>query len=464
MRAGAGATLILALGIWASATDASETIWEGVVRVVDATTLAGLPDGPVLPLGGIDPPPPDARCGPTEKSLACRELAAQALRDVTAGQKLVCERNEAEVACYAGGIDVAEWLVRMGWATATDERLRAAERRAWAAREGVWYERERFAQTYEPPPSPYIPPPLPGEAAVQACATARENAFAQREYGNLMAIEAVEWLIKETRLRSERRNAADGDREVTAVDAKTRETLNTAQKLCGILGKASEGNGEQGTTFGEEIEVLERKVEHLADSARETCWKAAAGAARTSRVEDVMNMRQIARHTLLRTEWLGERLWQAKEQGDDEDARRILERARAVFESAERQCNALVKSERNCREIPKAESRGEFGRNADERLRLRTGGDGGTDLGRRCAEWWGVRGSRNRLLDPSAVSGRGAKPDRSDSGDPGRHVPRRGRKGGSGQLVDRRPVHGQAMQDNGRASARRNVHPHALHG
>ena len=337
-----GMALMLALGIWANPADAGETIWEGAVRVVDAKTLVGLPDGPVLPLGGVDPPLLDARCGPAEESLACGELAVQALRDATAGQKLVCERNEAEVACHAGGIDVAEWLVRMGWATAIGERLRETERQARADGEGMWYERKRFAQTYEAPPSPYIPPSLPGEAAVQACATARENAFVQREYGNLMTIEAVEWLIEETRLRWERRNAADGDGVATAVNGKTRETLNTAQKLCGILGGASEGSGEPGTTSGEEIGALESRVEHLADSVRETCWEAAAGAARTSRIEALTNMRQIARHTLLRTEWLGERLWQAKEQEDDEEARRMLERAHAVFESAERQCNALV--------------------------------------------------------------------------------------------------------------------------
>lgn len=129
---------------------------------------------------------------------------------------------------------------------------------------------------------------------------------------------------------------------VTAVNGKAREALNTAQKLCGILGGASEGSGEPGTTSREEVGALESRVEHLADSAREICWVAAAEAAGTSRIEALMNMRQIARHTLLRTEWLGERLWQAKEQEDDEETRRMLERARAVFEGAARQCNALV--------------------------------------------------------------------------------------------------------------------------
>lgn len=85
---------MLALGIWASAADASETIWEGEVRVVDATTLARLPNGPVLPLGGIGSPPPIRIKRPAAESRACRELAVQVLRDATAGQMLVCERKE----------------------------------------------------------------------------------------------------------------------------------------------------------------------------------------------------------------------------------------------------------------------------------------------------------------------------------------------------------------------------------
>ena len=53
-------------------------------------------------------------------------------------------------------------------------------------------------------------------------------------------------------------------------------------------------------------------------------------------------MRQIARHTMLRTERLGERLWRVREQGDDEEARRILARAYAVFERGQRQCRELA--------------------------------------------------------------------------------------------------------------------------
>ena len=45
---------------------------------------------------------------------------------------------------------------------------------------------------------------------------------------------------------------------------------------------------------------------------------------------------------MLRTGWLGERLWRAREQGDDEEAHRMLARAYAVFERAKRQCNALA--------------------------------------------------------------------------------------------------------------------------
>ena len=342
MRAKTGAALTLTLLIWGSVADAGETIWEGEVRVVDAKTLAGLPDGPILSLGGVEPPLPDAECGPVAERRACRELAMQALRDATAGQKLICERNGDEVVCRANGIDIAEWMVRMGWATATDERLREAEGEARAAGQGMWYEQERFAHAHEAPPGRYVPPPLPGEDVVQACVDAGENAFAQREYGNLMAIEAVDWLIEETRLRWERRNALDGDGAEMTIDAKTRETLNAAQKLCGILGGVSKGNGEPGSASGEETETIEGKVQRIADEARETCWKVAAGAARTERIEDLTRMRQIARHTMLRTGRLGERLWQAKEEGNDEEARRMLRQAYAVFESAERQCNELA--------------------------------------------------------------------------------------------------------------------------
>ena len=77
MRSGARAALAAALGIWAGTAGAGETVWEGAVRVVDAKTLAGVPDGPVLPLGGIRAPrrrTPDAgrrRRGPRAGSSLC---------------------------------------------------------------------------------------------------------------------------------------------------------------------------------------------------------------------------------------------------------------------------------------------------------------------------------------------------------------------------------------------------------
>ena len=372
MGSGARAALTVAFGIWAGAAGAGETIWEGAVRVVDAKTLAGVPDGPVLPLGGIEPPPPDARCGPAAERPACRELAVLALRDVVAGQHLVCERrpparspgdsatqdrerpgkhrgrDRGGIACRAGGIDVAEWMVRMGWALAGNGKLREAEREARAAREGMWwFEEESFAQTHgDAPPVRYAPLPLPGEDVVRACMEAGGNAFARREYGNLTAIEAVEWLIEETRLRWERRHPMEGDGADVAseaLDPETRESLDAARKLCDLLGAASEGSGGgTGDTSGEAIETLEGRVGRLADRARETCREAAAGAARTGRIEDLTSMRQIARHTMLRTERLGERLWRARGQGDDEEARRTLARAYTAFESAERQCRELA--------------------------------------------------------------------------------------------------------------------------
>ena len=348
MGSRAGTALVVALGLWTGAAVAGETIWEGEVRVVDAKTLAGVPDGPELALGGIEPPPPDAQCGPAAERPACRELAVLALRDAVAGHDLVCERDGDGIACRAGGIDIAEWMVRMGWALAAGEKLREAEGEARAARQGMWwYEGESFAQKHGAPPARYVPPPLPGEDAVRACMEAGETAFARREYGNLMAVEAVEWLIEETRLHWERRHAMEGDGADMAPETlgeNTRESLDAAQRLCDLLGSAaSEGSGgEARDTSGEDIQTLEGRVARLADRARETCWEAAAGAARAGRIEDLTSIRQIARHTMLLTGRMGERLGQAREQGDDEEARRMLERAYAVFERAERQCNALA--------------------------------------------------------------------------------------------------------------------------
>ena len=353
--------LILASGLWAGATGAGETIWEGAVRMVDERTLAGQPDGPVLPLDGIEPPPPDARCGPAEETLTCKELAALALRDMVAGQHLVCERRPPAqpssgqqrgqegdgVACRADGMDIAEWMVRMGWALAGTEALREAEREARATRQGMWwYEEEHLVQANDAPPARFVPPFRPGEDAARACMEAGGNAFARREYGNLMAIEAVEWLIEETRLQWERRHPMEGDGAdptPEALDGKTREALDAAQQLCELLGGASAGSGDatEGGS-GKAIGTLEGRVGRLADRSRETCWEAAAGAARAGRIEELTGMRQIARHTMRRTERLGERLWQARDRGDDEEARRVLGQAYTAFESAQRQCGELA--------------------------------------------------------------------------------------------------------------------------
>ena len=231
------------------------------------------------------------------------------------------------------------------WAGAAGagETLHEAEGEARATRQGMWwYEEAHVLQAHDVPPIRYTPPLLPGEDVVQACMEAGGNAFARQEYGNLMAIEAVEWLIIETRLHWERRHAMEGDGADTAPEApddETRESLDAARKLCDLLGGASEGSGGgTGDTTGEAIEALEGRVGRLADSARETCREAAAGAAGAGRIEDLTGMRQIARHTTLLTGRLGERLWQARERGDDEEAHRMLARAYAVFESAERQC------------------------------------------------------------------------------------------------------------------------------
>ena len=328
----------VALGLWAGGAGAGELVWEGEVRVIDASTLAGVPQGPVLALGGILPPPPEARCGAGPERDRCRELSALALRDVTYGQRLACEREGDGITCRAGGLDVAEWMVRMGWATASVERLYAAEAEARATGQGMWYDDEGAALALDAPPARHAAAPPPGEDAVQACTAAREDAFARRDYGTLIGIEAVEWFIEETRLAWERGLATGEADPEPVVDPKTREALGEAQRLCGLFGGGDRANGEAGAPPAGEIEALEQEVDHAADRAREACWSRAASAARATRPEDLAEIRQIARHTTSLTDTLGEGLWRAREQGDDAEVRRVLARALAAFERAERQC------------------------------------------------------------------------------------------------------------------------------
>ena len=350
MRSRARTVLAAALGLWAGAAGAGETVWEGAVRVIDARTLAGVPGGPELPLAGIEPLPPDAWCGPAEERPACSKIAEMALQEMTSGQHVVCERDGGGggggVVCRADDIDVAEWMVRMGWALAMDERLREAQREARATRQGMWwFEEERLLHARDTPPTGFVPPHLPGEDAVRTCARAREGAFVRQEHGNLIGIEAVEWLIEETRLRWERRRATAGDSaETPPADPETGDTLNAARKLCGALGDGPRVDGETAAAaaFEGEIESIEREVARAADESRETCWKTAAGAARRGEVEILAETRQIARHTMLRTERLGERLWQAKERKDEDEARRALGLAHAAFGNAGRRCRELA--------------------------------------------------------------------------------------------------------------------------
>ena len=349
MGSRAGTALAAALGLWASAAGAGDEVWEGAVRVIDARTLAGAPGGPELPLAGIEPPPPDARCGPAEEQSPCGELAALALRDMTSGQHVVCERDEDGngVACRAADLDVAEWMVRTGWALAADERLREAEREARAAREGMWwFAEEPVLPAPAAPPTGFVPPHPPGgEDAARACARARERAFARREHGNLIGIEAVEWLIEETRLRWERRRAtAEEGAEAPPADPETDGALDAARKLCGALGGEPRADEETAaaTAFGGGVEAFEREVARAADESREACWRTAAEAARRGDVEALAETRQIARHTMLRAERLGERLWRAKAQDDEDEARRALGLAHAAFRNAEGRCRELA--------------------------------------------------------------------------------------------------------------------------
>jgi endonuclease YncB( thermonuclease family) len=127
-------------------------------QIAPATRVAGLArviDGDTLVIGersirilGIDTPELDQTCHDAAgHTWHCGADARLALATRVAGQQVSChvasqDRYGRDLArCATGGSDLAEWLVREGWAIpAGDERARyrAAGREAEANRKGIW--------------------------------------------------------------------------------------------------------------------------------------------------------------------------------------------------------------------------------------------------------------------------------------------------------------------------------------
>jgi endonuclease YncB( thermonuclease family) len=118
----------------------------GAARVIDGDTLA-IGDGSIRILG-IDAPDRDQTCQDAAgQTWHCGADARHALSAHVARQQVSChvarqDRYGRDLArCATGGTELAEWLVRKGWAIPSGEeqgRYRAAGREAEASQTGIW--------------------------------------------------------------------------------------------------------------------------------------------------------------------------------------------------------------------------------------------------------------------------------------------------------------------------------------
>ncbi len=106
----------------------------GTIRAGEAT----------IRIAGVAPLAPGARCADGPRSWPCGVRARTEFRAWLRGRTLLCdaapaEAPEAPVACRMADADVADWLVRNGWADAeAGSAYEATAREARQARRGIW--------------------------------------------------------------------------------------------------------------------------------------------------------------------------------------------------------------------------------------------------------------------------------------------------------------------------------------
>lgn len=315
------------------AANSQEIAWEGEVEVIDAQTIQGVPEGPVLLISGIILPPFDLRCPPGEGQPTCREAGEDALRELIEGKSVECEQGPIDLECFVDGVDLAERLISLGLALADRERLYPAEDEARAASLGVW-EASGWNRPFELRE-------LPGTDAVESCDAARTAAWFRQDYGGMMAIEAAEWFIEETWLRWEAATALRGYDPEDPHDPETVAALDGTRSFCdGFESSTAEEADETGSD--EAIALLENEAGEAAEAARETCWQAAARAAGSGSARDLIELRQIVTYTAKRSSINAEQLWDAYDHEDEAAARQALQAGMGVFRRAAELCRSYL--------------------------------------------------------------------------------------------------------------------------
>ena len=316
------------------AANSQEIAWEGEIEVIDAKTIQGIPDGPVLPISGVILPSVDLTCPPGEGQPTCREVGAEALRELTGGKSVRCEQEPFDFKCSVDGVDLAERLVSLGLALAGRDRLYPAEDAARAASLGIWAASGWWDRPFELQE-------LPGSDAAESCDAAMTAAWFRKDYGGMMAIEAAEWFIEETRLRWESETALQGYDPEDPHDPETVAALDGARRFCdGFESSTAEEADDAGSD--QAIALLENEAAAIAEEARETCWHAAAQAAGSGLARDLIELRQIVSYTAKMSSLNAEQLWDAYDHEDEKAAREALQAGMGVFRRAVELCGSYL--------------------------------------------------------------------------------------------------------------------------
>lgn len=172
------ACLALIIVMMASAAHAQSL--RGPARVIDGDTLAV--SGMEVRLFGVDAPELGQKCVDGATSIACGEMAKDALASLIGDATLSCTRKSTDpygrmvAVCYIGSADVGQALVDAGWATAYrrySEDYVAAETRARASRAGMWQWGIQNPEEYRIATQPDVTRPRENRAQARATQSPR---------------------------------------------------------------------------------------------------------------------------------------------------------------------------------------------------------------------------------------------------------------------------------------------------
>ena len=143
VRQGFGWGALLLVAVFAAVAQAEELTGKPQAVSGDRLEVAGV----IVRLNGITAPAPDAVCTNDGRPWNCGQEATFALAFELAEHWVTCETagtapdGAVLASCRIGPYNLAERMVRKGWAAATDERYAEATRQAKAAGLGIWQKR-----------------------------------------------------------------------------------------------------------------------------------------------------------------------------------------------------------------------------------------------------------------------------------------------------------------------------------